>query len=96
MRVRFTPSARSEFLEVLDFVRQERPAAANGMLDRSLEGLAHLADFPDSGRVVPEFSDLPYREVMVSPYRFFYRVADDGVWIVAVWHERQLPAPPAA
>ena len=96
MRVRFTPSARSEFLEALDYIRLDSPAAADGMLERSLEGLAPLADFQDSGRVVPEFPDLSYREVLVSPYRFFYRVADDGVWIVAVWHERQLPEPPAA
>jgi toxin ParE1/3/4 len=30
----------------------------------------------------------------LSPYRFFYRVVDDTVWIVAVWHARQLPQEP--
>ena len=96
MRVRFTPSARLEFIEALGFIEQESPAAADGMLQRSVEGLAQLRDFPESGRVVPEFPDLPYREVIVNPYRFFYRVMDDGVWIVAVWHERQLPELPVA
>ena len=32
-----------------------------------------LERFPRSGRLLPEFPDLPYREVIVSPYRFFYR-----------------------
>ena len=96
MRVRFTPSARREFLEALDFIRQDSPAAADGVLARSVDGLARLRDFPESGRVVPEFPDLAYREIIVNPYRLFYRVADDVVWIVAVWHDRQLPESPDA
>ena len=96
MRVRFTPSARREFLDALDFIRQESSAAADGVLARSVQGLGRLHDFPESGRVVPEFPELPYREVLVNPYRFFYRSVDDGVWIVAVWHDRQLPELPEA
>jgi plasmid stabilization system protein ParE len=30
----------------------------------------------------------------VPPYRFFYRVVGDTVWITAVWHSRQLPEEP--
>ena len=96
MRVRFTPSARREFLEALDFIRRDSPSAADGVLARSMDGLAQLRNLPESGRVVPEFPELPYREVLVHPYRFFYRVTDDGVWIVSVWHDRQLPELPEA
>jgi plasmid stabilization system protein ParE len=56
--------------------------------------LARLGDFPDSGRVVPEFPDLQFREVIVDPYRFFYRVRGDTVWVVAAWHGAQLPDAP--
>jgi plasmid stabilization system protein ParE len=45
-----------------------------------------LERFPDSGRKLPEFPDLPHREVVVPPYRFFYRVHGRTVWVVAVWH----------
>lgn len=96
MRVRFTPSARRELLEALELIEQDSPVAADAMLERSVAGLAQLQDFPESGRVVPEFPDLPYREVLVNPYRFFYLITNDAVWIVAVWHERQLPEPPMA
>jgi plasmid stabilization system protein ParE len=43
---------------------------------------------------MPEFPELPYREVIISPYRFFYRVKGEIVWIVAVWHGAQLPEDP--
>jgi plasmid stabilization system protein ParE len=96
VRVRFTPSARRDFLDALAYVRDESPAAAEALAARAGDGLAQLRDFPDSGRVVPEFPDLMYREVLVHPYRFIYRVADDAVWIVGVWHDRQLPDVPGA
>jgi plasmid stabilization system protein ParE len=67
VRVRFAPSARREFLEALDFVEHDSPAAAEAMLTRSVEGLAQLRQPPESGRVIPEFPDLPYREVIVNP-----------------------------
>jgi plasmid stabilization system protein ParE len=41
--------------------------------------------------MLPEFPDTHYREVIVAPYRFFYRVKDNVVWIVAVWHGAQIP-----
>jgi len=57
--------------------------------------LARLGDFPDSGRVVPEFPDLQFRDVIVDPYRFFYRVKGGTVWVVATWHGAQIPDVPA-
>jgi toxin ParE1/3/4 len=93
--VRFTPGARSEFLALIDYIRQDRPQAALRFRHRAEETLLRLQDFPESGRRIPEFPDLPYREVLVTPYRFFYRIAAPTVWIVAVWHDAQLPSSPA-
>ncbi len=56
--------------------------------------LTRLKKFPESGRPLPEFPELSFREVIVSPYRFFYKVKDNNVWIVAVWHGAQLPDEP--
>lgn len=89
MKVRFTPSARQQFLEVLDYIRKDKPAAARRLRDRTERVLGRLRDFPESGRGIPEFPDLPHREVIVGPYRFFYRMEKETVWIVAVWHGAQ-------
>ncbi len=56
--------------------------------------LRRLERFPHSGRVLPEFPDLSYREVIAAPYRFFYRVEGRTVWVVAVWHGAQMPEAP--
>lgn len=91
MRVRFTPSARKQFLDGLEFIRQDSPGAARRFRAKAEEVLRRLEEFPDSGRSIPEFPDLPHREVVVRPYRFFYRVVGKTVWVVAVWHGAQLP-----
>jgi toxin ParE1/3/4 len=94
MRVRFTPSARAQFLSALTYIRQSNPQAAVHFREQAETILRRLETFPESGRVVPEFPELPYRELIIQPYRFFYRVKGDIVWIVAVWHGAQLPEQP--
>ena len=93
-RVRFTPTARDQFLAALTYIQADNSPAAVAIRQRAGESLARLRDYPESGRVLPEFPELPFREVVVPPYRFFYRVKSDTVWIVAVRHGAQLPDEP--
>ena len=96
MNVRFTSSARTQFLVGLEYIRRDSPTAASRFREKAEKVLRRLEKFPDSGRSIPEFPDLPHREIIVRPYRFFYRVSGRTVWIVAVWHGAQLPAGPNA
>ena len=91
MKVRFTPQARAQFLGALDYIRRDDLRAAKQFRKKAETGLRRLIRYPDSGRRVPEFPDLPFREVIVTPYRFFYRKEGNTVWIVAVWHGAQQP-----
>ena len=95
MRILFTPSAERSLLSALECIHAEKPSAALRFRNRALESLKRLEKFPESGRRIPEFPDLPYKEVVVQPYRFFYRVKDDIIWIINVWHDAQLPDQPA-
>jgi len=95
LKILFTPSARLQFLEAVEYIRRDNRAAASDFRDKAEKSLSRLKKFPESGRLLPEFPDLPFREVVVPPYRFFYRVKDETVWIVAVWHGAQLPYEPS-
>jgi plasmid stabilization system protein ParE len=94
LRVLFTPSGRNQFLAAIAYIYRENPTAAVAFRRKAEKFLSRLRKFPQSGRVLPEFSDLPFREVIVTPYRFFYRVKGKTVWIVAAWHSAQLPEGP--
>jgi plasmid stabilization system protein ParE len=94
MRVRFTPSGRRQFLDAVGHIARDNPAAARRFKQRAKTGLRRLERFPESGRILPEFPELPYREVIVNPYRFFYRIVGRTVWVVALWHGAQIPEEP--
>jgi len=94
VNILFTPSARRQFLEGLEYIRSDNPAAARQFRQKAESVLSRLADFPESGRVIPEFPELPHREIVVRPYRFFYRTVGETAWIVAVWHSARLPRIP--
>jgi len=95
VKVRFTAAARRQYLQALEYVRQRNPLAAKRLHLRASKALRRLGPHPQSGRKIPEFSDLPHREVVVPPYRFFYRTETKVVWIVAVWHDTRLPGTPS-
>jgi len=94
VKIIFTPSARNQFLSALSYIRRDKPSAAVNFRNKTEAILRRLETLPESGRIIPEFPELPYREVLVPPYRFFYKTKGDIGWIVAVWHGAQLPKEP--
>jgi toxin ParE1/3/4 len=75
-------------------IHRDKPSAALSFRQKTEKSLSLLKKFPESGRPLPEFPELPFREVIVKPYRFFYTVKDNDVWVVAVWQGAQLPDEP--
>jgi len=77
--VRFTPQAERQYLERLGYILVKSPAGAETVQRRAEAAVAQLRAHPHSGHAIPEFPDLPHREVRVPPFRFFYRVVGDTV-----------------
>jgi addiction module RelE/StbE family toxin len=88
--VRWTQRARDDLRDIHDFIARDSPRAAEALVERLLTATERLAAFPESGRIVPEFPALGYREIIVSSYRVLYWLADNAVWITAVVHGRRL------
>jgi toxin ParE1/3/4 len=53
-------------------------------------GTKLLAQFPRSGRKVPEFDDEDIRELVVYSYRIIYQVQSEQVLIAAVIHGKRI------
>lgn len=95
MTVCFIPSALAAFEAAVDYYLSANPFAAERFRDRVLKTLSRLERFPRLGHYIPEFPDEPFREVIVEPYRFFYLIEGETVWIVGIWHGAQIPASPS-
>ena len=78
----------------MSYIAHDNPQAALRFRKKAERALRRLSRYPESGRLIPEFPDLPFREVIVAPYRFFYRREGKIIWVVARWHGAQLPVEP--
>lgn len=70
------------------YIAHDSPSRAEVMVGRIGSAVERLREFPESGRIVPEYADTNLREVIVAPYRVVYRYnADAGlVQILGVTH----------
>jgi len=91
----WSPSARLDLRSIFEFIARDNPAAARRVFGRIFHAVEQLAEFPESGRMVPEFEGPAIREVVQSPFRIVYRYRGDRerIEIVRVWHAaRGIPA----
>lgn len=49
-----------------------------------------IPDFPQAGRVVPEFAVDDVREIIETPYRIIYRILGDRIDVLTVMHGARL------
>ena len=90
-RITFAASA----VEDLEAIRvwygeQQVPEVGERLLREVVAQIERLADYPESGRVVPEFGLAQMREIIHPPFRIVYRLDDDRVRVVRVWRSERL------
>jgi toxin ParE1/3/4 len=90
--VRWTERAVEDLAAIKAFISQESPAYALAVVGRLYQAVGQLAQFPDSGRIVPEQARSEIRELVRPPYRIVYRRRPDFVEILLVFRS-SLPLP---
>ena len=71
--LRWTEHAVAQLEAVADYVSLSSPVYAEHLVDRIARRLEQACEFPESGRVVPEFARPEIRELIERPYRLVYR-----------------------
>ena len=64
MRVRWTDTAQGHLRAIHDYIKQDSPEYARCMVDRLTRRSEQIAQFPRSGRKVPEYDSDEIREVI--------------------------------
>jgi toxin ParE1/3/4 len=92
MIVAWTQNAKRELRAIHDYIAQNSPRYAQGMVDRITRKTELLVRFPEIGAEVPEYEDETVRELLEHPHRIIYRLKKNQVEILSVVHgARQLP-----
>jgi len=72
------------------YAQLDVPDVGERLLREVVSQVERLAEFPESGRIVPEFGIAPLREVIHPPFRIVYRVSEGRVRVVRVWRSARL------
>jgi len=86
MRVHWTDTAQGHLDAIYAYLEQDSAEYARQMVDRLTRRSQQLAEFPSSGRRVPEFEMDQIREVIQGPYRIIYYIKPDQIDVLAVVH----------
>jgi plasmid stabilization system protein ParE len=74
---------------ITDYIAQDSERRARIVGRKLLESTRRLARFPFSGRMIPEYRNPDFREIIVYSYRVMYRVTPGQVTVVNVFHSRR-------
>jgi addiction module RelE/StbE family toxin len=84
----WSPTAKFDLKDIAAFIGEDNPSSAARFVRSLFQAVERLVDFPESGRIVPEFNDPTIREVIRRPCRIVYRVKKNTlvIEIARVWH----------
>ncbi len=89
-RVAWSRRALQDLEAIAEYIAADSPAYAGIVVKKVMNQTKMLAQFPRSGRKVPEFDKDDIRELIVYSYRIIYRVQDDAIVIAAVIHGKRI------
>ena len=84
--------ALAELESIFDYIASDSRLYAQYTIQHIFKASEILQAFPESGRHLPEFPNLPHRELLLGNYRIIYRYSaeEKSVKIVTVVHGSRL------
>lgn len=85
MDIYFSPEAEQDLAEIFDFILEDNPDAAQGMLIRIQNTINNLAEHPHLGRAgrIPKTRELVIAD---TPFIVPYQVSRNRLEILRVYH----------
>jgi addiction module RelE/StbE family toxin len=86
VRVFWTDAALNQLEAIRDYLAQTSPDYSRRIVERLVNRSERIADFPRSGRMVPEYEIDEVRQVMEASYRIIYLIKENQIEVLAVIH----------
>lgn len=90
VRLIWTDLAIDDLKSIHDFISLDSKVYAKRLVSKILKKIEQLQLQPQSGRIVPEFSDENIRELIEGNYRLVYKIIGDKIFIVRINHSARL------
>jgi addiction module RelE/StbE family toxin len=90
MKIIWSPLAIDRASEIVDYISQDKPSAAEKWIDAVFSKVEKLKSSPESGRIVPEIKNEQFRELIYGNYRIIYRIEKKQISILTIRHGMQI------
>lgn len=89
----WTPQALDDVDAICKFIARDSPRYAQLFATQVFKSVERLEVFPNSGHIVPGIGQEDIREIILGDYRVIYRILNDEVEILTVYHSARLLDP---
>lgn len=90
VKIVWTAFAIEDLQLIHDYIAKDSKTYANRLIDKLIERVDQLENFPKSGRVVPEFDNTNIRELIEGNYRIIYEIKPEHIGIIRIHHAARL------
>lgn len=77
-------AAREEVRAIYSYVFDQSPKAAENWADELAKKIEYVTQFPEMGRIVPDYQIAEIRELFVGRYRLLYSIQEQQPKILAI------------
>lgn len=88
--VKWTLQASQDLELIANFIAKDSSQYASLFVVDIFHATDRLAQFPESGRIVPELNDPNVRELLLGNYRLVYRLKAKCVELLTLYHAARL------
>ena len=82
--------AIDDLKSIHDYISKDSTRYATEIVEKIIERVRQLENFPKSGRIVPEFKNDLIRELIIDNYRIVYTVSKQFISIARIHHSARL------
>jgi len=94
MKARYSPRATADIIAIADYLTERNRVAARAVEGAIRRAVDLLSEFPGSGRVLTQRSNVRVMPVVRYPYLIFYTANSNEVFILHVRHGARAPVKP--
>ena len=82
MEITWSPQSLEDLNEIGDFIAEDSPENAALFIDKIINSVERLVEFPESGQIIEE--NPMFRHLVYQGYRLIYQLRTEQVLIITV------------
>ena len=90
LKLVWTNEALNRLTEIDDYISYDSIARARKFINNIIKSTTSIPQYPQKGRIVPEFNISELREIIYKNYRIVYRIKKDQIQILTIFEAHRL------